>query len=738
MRYEQILANLSPKVLLDHYWEILDLIDWRLSFSTSSQEFTIDEIMTALSRDLNIDNPYYRRKLIRVQKVLEDVISRLFNAGLIEKKDDNLVKTEEYSKFFNFLKKNVKGSVIRVVSWAVWRLYSRGLASFKTSQLLDELSYSDEDYREELNYLWIWKDDKWYPILERKEGNIWQLVNEPYRPHRPILISELPERIKVAILELSKSEFSDNEIIQKIRELEEKAVERILRRLKLEFRDGLWHVNDIAIAKIRENLKGKISLYWPFFGIAYVKGNPYFKILRGSSCTAYVDVPNEIIREFIDYLIAVSTECKNKEEFYFKACKVAEYYNRSLRKEAKELFGKNISWLSFKIMRIPFMDKYGVKIAIQWREFLRFLEEYSKAEIELWKKYRYISYCRHSSLNLVLRKELERTQEEVKEVSKDDRIEISREFNNLIDYLMHTKDKLMRIQRDIQRKTQTKPILLTLLYLPEMTSTLNALTSFINNGVIPACYREMRKIIENLAWALFDDILIFRCLRVNPQVEWLPRPYFDISKEWYDAIKHIKQAQPKSKLTVNNLGALKKKIKKLIESTSYRGNKKSLADAIFKNVSYSSFIILLGEDASNIGKKKEEFIPKYDSSHLLPIAKEDFKEAIESLNIANAESLTNEIMEILEKEVPPTIVPPYPSNEFVLGFVDKTFSTSLQKKYSEYSFFVHSYFTSWHIFPFSSVLEFKVFKHELKKFSNEIQNLLTSFSKLLSQIKTHI
>ena len=40
----------------------------------------------------------------------------------------------------------------------------------------------------------------------------------------------------------------------------------------------------------------------------------------------------------------------------------------------------------------------------------------------------------------------------------------------------------------------------------------------------------MRKLIENLAWVLFDDILTFRAL----SFKWILRPYFDIPVEWHN------------------------------------------------------------------------------------------------------------------------------------------------------------------------------------------------------------
>jgi len=85
MKYENILSKLSPKVLLDHYWMILDLIEW-WEFSTASLEFTVDGILKHLSEEQSrIDNPNYRRECIRAQKVVEEVIAQLTELELIER-----------------------------------------------------------------------------------------------------------------------------------------------------------------------------------------------------------------------------------------------------------------------------------------------------------------------------------------------------------------------------------------------------------------------------------------------------------------------------------------------------------------------------------------------------------------------------------------------------------------------------------------------------------------------------
>ncbi|RKX51556.1 MAG: hypothetical protein DRP50_08695 [Thermotoga sp.] len=77
----------------------------------------------------------------------------------------------------------------------------------------------------------------------------------------------------------------------------------------------------------------------------------------------------------------------------------------------------------------------------------------------------------------------------------------------------------------------------------------------------------------------------------------------------------------------NNLDTLKKKIKELMNSLEGEKNwsKKALERAIIKNLSYPSFFLILGIDADKIEDAGERFIPRYETSPLLTIAREDFR-----------------------------------------------------------------------------------------------------------------
>ena len=64
---------------------------------------------------------------------------------------------------------------------------------------------------------------------------------------------------------------------------------------------------------------------------------------------------------------------------------------------------------------------------------------------------------------------------------------------------------------------------------------------------------------------------------------------------------------------------------------------------------------------------------------------------------------------------------------FVIQLMEKLSKMKLMRLYGGYSYFVHSYDEAWQLYPFSSVLEFKIFKHEIYLFIEVIRGLLTFY-----------
>ncbi len=611
-------------------------------------------------------NKFEEYNKLDVQKVVKETIAYLVDAGLIEKVNGKFIRTERFDEFVRFLKRGgFRDNISVIVAWAVWYLHNKGLDCFELSQILDVI-----------------------PNLTKK------------------------------------------------------SVENTLKRLKLEFKGGLWCLNELIVSRILKYARGKISNWWPAFGIFYVKDLKFFKIAHKVSSMIYVDFPIDLIYDYIGELMYLDRSCQNMEEFYEKATELTNYYNRMLHDELEHLFGTNIDWLSFSLLR--YLDyyrerKYRIKLNINWRKFLDFIEDYPKNEkIELWKKYRYITNCKHALYPILtesegkIKDELSNVQEEVKHIAHHDLAEINRAICSLSNYLdligKKIRSRLVNVRKAIVGRRRDRIILsFTLRYIPALISTLDALKDLANRGTFPACYREMRKIVENLAWVIFDDILYFRSLITNEY--WMFRPYSDIPKEWYDLrskfanIYDLKQAEDK----------LKKDYLRGLKQLKYE---KDLKDEIVKiilgNLSYLSFIALFSKDASKIDQNFKGLLPILESVNILNIAKSDLQRILNNLNLGK--DVVNDILNKLKTSLPSEIIIPFPSNRFVLEFIDYTFSTDLYRFYSEYSFFVHSYFTSWHVMPFSSILEIKIFRHELSKFSNEIQKLFKNYVNSLNRV----
>lgn len=723
------MASVPPKFLLDHYLNVLYLINWGGFVESEDREhFTISNLAEKLLRDAQSYqsiNPSYSRECSRSIAPIEALVNELVSLGLLIKHGEVFRKTSKFSQFYYLLKHRVGKSLRRYVAWAILYLHhQKNLTCFSTTELVALLSYRDEDYIDEMPHLIKWKENGWFKLLE-KSGEEWKLLEEPYVPSSPMLLANIDDRLSYAILGISKTkdEFRTEEIIEKLHELERIDAEKILKNFGLKFENGEWQINDTILESMKKFLEAEVKP-WPSFG-DIVSKDPYFKL---QSRRMYVDIPNSTITNFSNELIRICYQHKDDQEKMFEEAKIlATSFNQSLEKYCGR-------WLLFVIRKQYFGSKpFGIQIKIDWRQFHLFLDIFPKREIPLKDKYSYLLDCRAPSLKLVLRRGLENVQNEVKEVCVEEMVQINQNLENLTHRIDEVKDYLFKIT-SYRRTIPIEPS--TLEYFPEMISTLNALILLVENGTIPACYREMRKVLENLSWVIFDDILLYRTtlIRKREYVRELIIPYRSVSKEWYDWAIQEKQ------LLLRNLRELEAKVKNLSEiiylygeNGGYLWDKKEMQEILFKRISYPLFLLLTGIDIE-VPKKLEEIVPHYEVEVLKSLAVEDLKNVLRDLGHTRKSKSDNALADKIINTLAGNaseIVAPYPSNEFVLGFVSKILSSNLLEPYKEYSQFVHSYFTSWHIFPFSSVLEFKIFKHELSVFIEILSQLINSYLKEL-------
>lgn len=713
-----------PSNLILYHWETLTLLSWKAPIEFKDQEnINVSDIKNAILKQAQaVENPLYNRICLRSLERIEELIDILLKINLLIKNNDGFRISNEMITFYRLLKK-FKGNLKAWMGWNVNYIYNSGQDSFSTSHFIDTISYTDQDYLDELPHLIVFKEDNWNKLLERC-GDAWKLAEIPYFQSGHFLLSDLQNRLKLAISKIAeqKDEFSDNEIIAKIRELETKNTEQILTKMRFECKDGNWIIDEKALKKVRHILE---TLDWPYFGIIVLK-NDYFGLENNN---LYIDMPNYSIRYAIEQFNDLTPNRANDyNTLYEEAVRLKNRLNEDLEKEYEK-------WLRIIIKRRKFGNKpFGIQIKINWEEFASFLEDFSKRNISLNEKYQYLLNSKSPSIHLG---KVPETQNQVKEISKKERERISdklKDFNTAIEGF---RDKLVKISR---RKTLRETLPTTLLYLHEMESIVQSLTPLVESGAIPSCYRELRKVLENLAWVMFDDILFYK----NSKLEREPiRPYQEVTPDWYDWAKREKR-------TLKNLGDWNRSTKNIVENIylygkikGYNWSKNKIEKILLKEVSYSLFLLLTNVELEYKNSRIDvlETIPEnikdkvHDVKSLIPLANEDLKRTIIKFKnrklSASDKNLIDVILKNLETKLPKQIVPPYPSNEFVLGFVGETLDQNLIKYYDEMSYFVHSYVSSWQIIPFSSLLEFKILLYELSIFIDIIQITFSKYFEFL-------
>jgi len=738
MKTEQLLTKVPPRLVLDHYWNVLDIIDSRLFFDLDSflrgeeyqrkEEFTASDITVFLSKEIQRSDisPLYRRLCLRSQEIIPEITSKLLSLGLLVKQDNLYRKCDEYSELHRIIKNKMR-SAKKLLAWSAWHLSLGKPASFTLHELLPELSYQEEDYIEEIQHLQVFVEKRWLNLLEKHDGG-WLLSQEPQFPKKPVLLMNLQDRLHVAIASLSKQgdKFRTEEILSKIRELEATSIRKLAKSIGLIQQQEKWCVDQSTLDSIKGIVLGEAKKR-PFYGIIIVR-NPYFKLLGTQSRTLYVDIPNSYLFSLVKQFQDVAHSYRdNPKEMLKQTRELANIENRKLARK----WGK---WISFNIRKNAFLNKpFGLRINIDWKEFDSFIKDFSQRSLSLKDKYEYMLNCRALSLTLVMRGELERTQADVKEICTDEIMEINNHVNNLVEALKKIKDYLYNISRT--RKTIPREPS-TLQYLPEMISTVRTLGFIVEHGTLPACYREMRKVLENLSWMMFDDLLFYKTsILKTPQRDEIdiPNPYGLISREWYNWARG-------TNCFIKDLSELKDSMSPLVDSISSYSQRQrknwseqQIQQALFRLLASSLFLLLVGK-TTKVDMKARRHVLTWEVNKLLPLAKEELRAVLKELGEDTPDALwiDNIIMHLARKFSSNEVVAPYPTNEFVMGFTSKILrNETLKIKYDEYSHFVHSYFTSWHIFPFSSVLEFKVFNYEFSMFADCAQQLLDTYLKEL-------
>ncbi len=694
-----IFEKLPPCFVLDGYWDILLAIQMDLFKQEEWRLKLLEELLPLSGLPPNA-----------LEVILDDVLALLVEEKLVIPHKQGGYAKEEFEEVYGVLRSCIKNSPRRMVAWALWRAWTREKDKITVKDILREISYPDEVYE---------------IILE--EGSSSEHFG---MSSRGFLLTNPYERIR-KVKEIYFGEQDPHTIIKKIRELEAKEVSRILRRMG--FKDERFE--NVNLERIRSILYECYGSVWPFFGNIVVKGDPYFKLFRGQSSTVYVDFPNEIIGYVIDKVGRASEASQTKDEFYNKAKMFLNEVNKRLNEVG-------IPWLKFSIQPNKFMKKpYGLKISIKWNKFIEYVESFSRAPTLIWEKYSYISSSRLPIIEILSRGSREKRHDYTKRVQNGVRALCTYDMKSIDDGLDDIKDTLNTMQKNLWRLSNRGEVPLAMLvYLLEAEVIIETIRQMAKNGLFPSCYRELRKFLENLSWAFFGDYLLIKAYKRYG----LPYPSYAllVSKGWYEW-RDNKKVMLNVKTARDRVNKLHEKLKQTYPALP---GKDKFWSTVISGVTFPSFTFLFGKRISSERLPME--VPRYLlHTQIIPYAIKDFENIGKRFGLPNPEAFGKDVIDVIIKidnkidENLAFIIPPYPTNDLVLTFVEKWFGVNkkpkLTTKYDEYSTFVHSYPESWVVFPFSSVIEVKVFKKEIMEIESLIKELCRAYLNIFKAKSQH-
>ncbi len=361
----ELMAKLPPRVALDGYWRILQIIDSGL---TDCQDvYKVNLSKEWLSLDELPENAW--------KVIIDDILTLLVETNLVKISScGGYKKTEDLREIYKLLEACIRdaNSTRRLVAWALLRSLKSGNREIEVEDIIREISYPDEVYES---------------LLE--DG----AHTDNTSMSKQFLLLGPRERIVYVLKNLGKSidSMDPSDIVTEIRKFEKQEILKILASSKF---DELTPPQlESLIVRELWTCYGKI---WPFFGIILVRDR-YFKLFRGQSSTLYVDVPNGVIKDVVNHLSELSDTENDLDAFYTQARESLKMFNEGLAKQG-------ISWLTFSLRTNKFMKKpYGLKVSIKWPEFIEFIDRFSASDRRIWEKYEYISACRLPALRILSR-----------------------------------------------------------------------------------------------------------------------------------------------------------------------------------------------------------------------------------------------------------------------------------------------------------------------------------------------
>lgn len=722
-KIRELLAEVPPSYSLNHYRQVFDTLFF-IEQHTNSELFTIEDIKMLLRKPPEnplLQNPLLRSISERAEARCEDVLGDFIDKGIVIRTSEGLKKTEDYDGIRRLLKLFASSNK-RLVLWCVYYLWHKNMKRFGVEDVQRLIDYDEASIAQELQNQLKWKnkgDDplkgKFVKILSWTANRF--TIKEPPRARRKgrFLVDDCNSRVSAAILNLhsAKREFLLLDVLAVIDRLERLYIEKALKKLEVTREGDQWVIDEDAEEAFEREI---LIATYPVYGIAYIKGNPFFKV---ASRKLYIDAPNYAFGEFIGEVQRITAEHKNDVKEAYKLTKEAETafnknfasYLRQLTKISEKGYS---SWFKVSIARNVFGIKpYLIKTRINWNEFLKFQQQIAdNMDIRLLDKYEYLLDCRIWARYFDRAPEKERIQRDVRNA-------VSKELDLIVQEFDTLQGRLASIKKLYRLSERNDFEFITLEFVPEMLNILGALKLLAENGAITSCYREMRKLLENLSLVLIDDLLLRNMAIWGTSPKQFASPYRNVNRKWFEWARGGWILRVKRQLL--------EPVTSLVDgASSDKAIRRSLVNTIIKNLTYPLILVLT---ARNEFAPTPAYVPTYETNSILTYAQTNLRQILE----ANAfeEGVIEKLNEGMQNKVRTikNLVPMYPLNECILQLIDDMINSRLERLYNEYSLFVHSYFTSWQIFPYSSILEFKIFLCELRRFSKAVLEALDSLVK---------
>lgn len=454
----------------------------------------------------------------------------------------------------------------------------------------------------------------------------------------------------------------------------------------------------------------------------------------------YVDFPNLSLTHVIDQIFHVQEEYPDDPDAQLAAAK-------DIAAEATEAFhtiyGRySDPWLWVVVADLLALRGYfAIRLKRDWSAFAAFLDAFAAEGGALNEKYQYLQDSRQVAVELASREadptgHITRIQKAVCEHAGPELEQIEHHINELQMTLQDRQSELFAIS---QRKTVLEPPTV-LQYMMEARTILLSVTTLASDGVAPSCYRELRKLLENLCWGVFDDLLrrnagYYEYFQDNRTVKGGPAPYQYLNQPWYEWDDSALRGYGDVKEEIHSL---RNELQTHLRDTGYDIHKGEITVTVRDLMSYPLFIALTGTPTPKVEAEQDEidqFVRPWSPDELRPLVRQTLHMMLREAKGTNLYKKDNHFLDNLAEDVTAgdesfVIAPAFPSNAFVIDYVNRVFNApriDLSAMYSDYSYFVHSYSGSWQVYPFSSVLEFKILRHEIDQFRNAVEHLLSDY-----------